>query len=321
MAWFIAPYRQLTIWVILSAMPGMSGALTLKGLQPAGPNVGKKHDIVTSEKVSDTHFTGKKVSENVRVYAPASSAAVGSLILLMGYGADLSWTLTQWWYLHPAWKASDQEWCKPDCVFSAQDKAAAAHITNNLRIVDAVGNILLAEHSHAWYQYAHWPDGPPIANELEGAIASVFQLIEREYAIVGDYKRIAIAGLSQGADLALEVGLRFPHQLGVVISQQGVLSEARRAGNQTYAAQWTRTPFVLTAGDADELSSPEVYKGTCASLSALQGPIYLKLYPGVSHGKFWKPEWQLAISLFSTMLNPNPKEPQINHLETWTPCV
>lgn len=285
--------------------------MPLRGMQPAA----KK----------STHFIGSNegLGDNVKVYEPINFHPVGSLILLMGYGADLSWTMTQWWYLHPAWAASDQQWCAGKCVFSEADKIAAQQLISNLRVVDAVGKIVLAEESHAWYKYTRWPDGPPVADELEMAVSSVFQLIEHEYQIVGDYKKILLAGMSQGADLALEVGIRFPQHLGMVISERGVLHPSRRwtpQGNQTLAAG-PGTPFLLTAGDSDELTPIAVYKGDCASLQLMQAPVYFAEYYGLNHGDFSKPEWRLLIDAFSLMMTPGFTGDQIGWLTTWSSCV
>jgi len=307
-----APYRLLVIGTILAAMLGMSWSVTLRGMQPTKKN---------------THFIGEKdkhFGDNVRVYNPHIVRPVGSLILLMGYGADLSWTMTQWWYLHPEWAPKDQEWCKGACVFGEEDKAAAMHLTSNLRIVDAVGTIRLAKWSHAWYKYTRWPDGLPITNEMEEAVDIVFRLIEHEYKIVGDYKRILLAGMSQGADLALEVGIRFPHQLGMVISERGVLHPSRRwrpgkQGNHSLAAPGT--PFILTAGDTDELTPIATYKGDCASLQLMHTPVYFSMQYGLNHGDFSKPEWKLIIDAFSLMLSGDPKKLQLDYLTTWSSCV
>jgi len=315
-----APCRQLATGMILLTMLEMPCSMPLRGMQRRdGPKDAAIH--AAGHPSSTKSFIGEKLSDNVRVYPPPGMHPVGSLILLMGYGSDLSWTLPQWWYMHPAWNPKDQEWCKGDCVFDDFDKAAALHLTNNLRIVDAVGNIVLAKYSHAWYKYTVWPDGPPIAHEVEEAVTTVFQLIEREYAIVGDYKRIAIAGMSQGADLSLEVGMRFPHQLGMVFSQRGVIMPSRRQSNQTWSAS-PGTPFIMTGGDKDELTSLATYKGDCASLQwIMQTPVYFKAYYGLNHGDFSKPEWSLLMKAFGLMLNPNPKAVQIEHLAHWDSCT
>lgn len=295
---------RLLIGLALSAMFGVPWSMELRGVKPPTNN----H--------KGCAFSAEKIDDNVQVFGPPNSQPWGSLILLMGYGADLSWTMTQWWYLHPDWSPKDQEWCKDQCVFGDTDKNAAKKLTNSLRVVDAVGSILLCEKMHAWYKYTRWPDGPPVADQLERAVSNVFQLIEHEYSIVGDYNKILIAGMSQGADLALEVGIRYPQRLAMVISQRGVLSASRLQGNQSSTVH-LGTPFVLTAGDADELSSLSVYQQTCVSLQLMEHPTYCKWYHGLNHGDFSKPEWELLIDLFALMLNPNPKAKQIDYITPW----
>lgn len=305
-----APYRQLAIGMIFLAMPGMPWALSVKTVQPAPSSEGPLIHIAP-------HAADTTLGENVIVHPPQASPASASLILLMGYGGDLSWTMTQWWYLATNWASSDQKWCQPSCIFSAEDVAAVQNLRNNVRIVDAVGNIVLAKGSHAWYRYTQWPDGPPVAEEMETSVTRVFNLIEAEYKIVGDYGRIAIAGLSQGADLALEVGIRFPQRLGMVISERGVLHPLRKGGN---FGAGPGTPFILTAGDSDELSSLDTYKADCVSLQQ-RTPTYFKMYQGLDHGSFSKGEWKLALDAFILMLAPGPKDSMIHNLALWDTCA
>jgi len=273
-------------------------------------------DNIRRQKVADEkknqHLIRAELDENVKIWEP-SSQPVGSLILLMGYGADLSWTMSQWWFLDPAWSPSDQEWCKDDCVFGEEDKVAVQLLRNSLRIVDAVGHIVLSKYSHAWYKYVPpWPGSVPIAGDLEVAIAKVFRLIEYEHSIIGDYSRIAVAGLSQGADLALEVGIRFPHRLAMVVSERGVVMPSRTAGNQSLVAH-SGTPFILSVADADEFYSLPTSKASCASVQHIQSPvqvhqkIFTKPGTGLYHGTFSKPEWKLAINAFSTLLTSDSK--------------
>jgi predicted esterase len=264
----------------------------------------------------------KKLGDNSKIYEPASHP-LGSLILLMGMGAELSWTMTQWWYLDPAWHPSNREWCKGDCTFDDEDKAAVQKLRNHMRVVDAVG-MNTCSIGKAWYNYDYtagsWPDAPPIAHELEEAVANVFALIEHERSIVGSYDRIAIAGMSQGADLALEVGIRFPHRLGMVMSERGMLLQSRMQG--TGLAAGPGTPFILTAVEKDDATTPSNVKKSCASLLPTQTPVNFKLYHGPEHhGSFWKAEWKLSIKAFSLMmLGSVSTAPQIALLTQWDSC-
>lgn len=346
---------QLAMWILLSSALGMPWALSLKGMhgkpeqaratrtvrpstrqnkpEPFKPEQARDHRPTKKS----THFSGEKLGNNVKIYEPMGAVhATASLILLMGYGGDLSWTMTQWWYLDPAWSSSNQEWCRNDaqypCAFGESDRANAQHLTNSLRIVDAVGNIDLwkkyGAEGHAWYDYDPWPDGPPFADELEKAIAIVFRLIEHEYKVLGDYQRIAIAGMSQGADLALEVGIRFPQQLGMVFSQRGMLRPSRRQGNQTLAAH-PGTPFILVGGNVDELIPLQTFKASCASLQRMSAPAYFKGFQGLNHGSFSMPEWKLMIQAWSLMLSSDPwifshggyGIQQIDQLAWWDSCT
>lgn len=287
-----APYRPLATITVFLAMTGMSWSLSVQGVQ----SITKKN-----------HLTIDKLDPNVRIWEPPSKPT-GSLVLLMGYGADISWTMTQWWFLATSWSASDQEWCKGDCVFDDYDKLAVQRLRNSLRIVDAVGPIVLSKDSHAWYRYVPpWPGSVPIADHLEVAVAKVFRLIEYEHSIIGDYSRIALAGLSQGADLALEVGIRFPHRLAMVVSERGVVMPSRTEGNKSAIAH-SGTPFILSVADADEFYTLATSKASCASVQNLQSPvqvhqkIFTKPGTGLYHGTWSKPEWKLSINAFSTLL-------------------
>lgn len=326
----VAALRQLTMGTILLAMLGMSLSLSLHQKQRTAPgeklgdtskNIGRLHQEAGTTKKS-THSIGGKLGDNVKVFEPAAQP-LGSLILLMGIGGDHSWTMSEWWYLDTAWSPKEQEWCRDSCWFDDNDKAAVQRLRNNLRIVDAVGTIWYRQGT-SWYKYQWWPDGPPVAADHENAIANVFRLIEHEYKIVGSYERIAIAGMSQGADLALSVGVRYPHQLGMVISQRGMLHEPSiRHGNMS-------TAFLLTGGDADELVPLTTLKGSCASLLLTHTPAYLKThtcYDGETwgcHGSFSKTEWKLLINAFSLMLYPVHERnwgEQLGHLTFWESCV
>lgn len=329
-----APHRQRTIGAILLAMLGMSMSLTLRreGRAAPGENLGHVLPATTQKSMPST---GVNLGDNVKVYEPQTSKPVGSLILLMGLGGDHSWDMSEWWYLDRAWSSKSQEWCCKDpssmectCWFDDNDKAAIQRLRNSLRIVDARGKIWYRK-GNAWYKYQWWPDGPPVTVDHEAAIANVFSIIEHERQIVGSYDRIAIAGMSQGADLALTVGVRFPHQLGMVISQRGMLHGDQREWLSSHGGQSSPgTPFILTGGDADELVPLSTFKGSCASLQHTQAPCYLKTRVCYDeswgcHGSFSKSEWKLLINAFSLMLFPVHErhlEEQIGNLTFWSSC-
>jgi len=297
-----------------------------------GDHVKNVKNVVNATAEKSVPSAVGKLGDNVKVYEPQTSQPVGSLILLMGLGGDHSWTMSQWWYLDTAWSSKNQKWCckeynspKCECWFDDNDKAAIHRLRSNLRIVDAVGKIWYRQ-GNSWYKYKWWPDGAPVTADLEAAIADVFHIIEHERQIVGSYTRIAVAGMSQGADLALSVGVRFPHQLGMVISERGMLHDlATRTANQSSPG----TPFVLTGGDADELIPLSTFKGSCAFLQQMHTPAYLKTqkcYGTESwgcHGSFMKTEWKLLINAFSLMLFPVHErnwEDQIGQLTFWNAC-
>jgi predicted esterase len=313
---------------VFLATLGMGAALSMQRVQPGSGT--KMH--FTAEKI------GVTLNEFVKIYEPlgpnkstswhtsGEAKPVGSLILLGPFGGKLSWTLRQWWYLHTDWDQSDQEWCQGACVFGDTDKAAVLTLRKNLRIVDTLGKIVLtgpswAKGGHSWFEYADESVLAPVVASQDAAVAAVFQLIEAEYKIVGDYKRIAIVGMSQGAELALEVGIRFPHQLGMVLSQRGVLNPARLQGERADTAAMAGTPFIMTAGDSDNISPLSRYQQSCVALQHLRSPVYAKWFAGLDHPSFWKLEWNLLMKAYSLMLSTVPIQAQIAQLTTWSPCV
>jgi hypothetical protein len=337
----IGLHRQLMKGAILLAMLSMTMSISLRQRERAPPGEQLreplKHFKNATKQAPQAPFkhivnatNGSvpiQLGKNVKIYVPQVQA-VGSLILLMGMGGDHSWNLNQWWYLDTTWPAKDQEWCCKDptslectCWFDDNDKAAVLRLRENLRIVDAVGTTRYRTGS-AWYKYDWWPDGAPVTAEHEAAIANVFQIIEHEYQVLGDYRRIAIAGMSQGADLALSVGVRFPQQLGMVVSERGLLHPP----SENVSSHGT--PFILTGGDADELIPLATFKGSCASLVHMQTPAFLKTHVCYDlswgcHGSFMKTEWKLLINAFSLMLFPVHERnwvDQIGHLTFWSSC-
>jgi len=331
MAGVADPHRQLTMWAILFSMLGMSMSISLLRQGRATPGEKLEH-VLNATTQQGAPSTANQLGDNVKVYEPTSTP-LGSLILLMGMGGDHSWDMSEWWYLDTAWSSKEREWCCKDpssmtctCWFDDNDKAAVKRLRSNLRIVDAHGTIWYRK-GKVWYKYQWWPDGPVVADDHEAAIANVFQIIEHEYAVVGDYRRIAIAGMSQGADLSLTVGVRFPHQLGMVISQRGMLHASQREWIDSNGHQGSPgTPFILTGGDADELIPLSTFKESCASLKHMQTPCYLKTRTCYDeswgcHGSFSKSEWKLLINAFSLMLFPVHErnwEEQIGHLTFWS---
>lgn len=339
MAGVAAPYLQPMIGAIMLAMIGMSMSISLRRESRAAPGEQLVHNVTQVQSAAEKQSlptAGVSLGDNVKIYEPQTSTPVGSLILLMGMGGDHSWDMSEWWYLDKSWSSKSQEWCCKDpssmectCWFDDNDKAAVQRLRSNLRIVDARGKIHY-RNGNVWYKYQWWPDGPVVTEDHEAAISNVFQIIEHEYKIVGSYKRIAVAGMSQGADLALTVGVRFPQQLGMVISQRGMLHGDQREWLSSHGshAGSPGTPFILMGGDSDELIPLSTFKESCASLQHSQTPAFLKTRVCYDeswgcHGSFSKSEWKLLINAFSLMLFPVHERnwgDQIGQLTFWNSC-
>jgi len=153
------------------------------------------------------------------------------------------------------------------------------------RIIEVIPRSVKMYHGNweaSWYRYGSnyaWKTENPHPGDLTEAVDFIHELILQEYAIVRDFKRIVLAGYSQGAVMALEASLRFPHQLGATVSQRGVLLDSRLA-NKT---QVEKSPYYLTAGSLDDVY-PDYW--VMQGLSFLQGknvPTSFKIFDGMDH--------------------------------------
>jgi len=105
----------------------------------------------------------------------------------------------------------------------------------------------------AWYDIQH-TDFTKQEDEtgLHGSQHAILALIERENQRGIPSKRIVLAGFSQGAVMALQVGLRHPDKLAGIMALSGYLPLAHKVKQEAHAANQT-TPIFMAHGSHDNI--------------------------------------------------------------------
>lgn len=216
----------------------------------------------------------------------------GSIILLSPWDAE-----KRWWV----------EWLKFD--FNK--------LMKHYRVLECIGKDMVHPNRTytGWYSYENWEDEVPLAADLDRATSFVHSLIEQERGIVKDYHRIVVAGFSQGAVLALEVGLRFPHPLGLVFSQRGMLFPARRRDCGSLA----KTPYCMTAGSEDNVYPDYKVEDDVRLLRKAKVPAFWNRILGLDHYGTSKKENQMFMRAVEAALSKDPPQSikAIAKLDSW----
>lgn len=216
----------------------------------------------------------------------------GSIILLSPWDAE-----KRWWV----------EWLKFDFNKLMKD----------YRVLECSGKDMV--HTNAtytgWYAYEDWEAEVPLAADLDRATSFVHSLIQQERRIVNDYHRIIVAGFSQGAVLALESGLRFPHPLGLVFSQRGMLFAARRRDCGSPA----QTPYCMTAGSEDNVYPDYEVEDDVRLLRKAKVPAFWNRIPGLDHYGTSKKENELLMRAVQAALSQDPPQSikALAKLDSW----
>jgi phospholipase/carboxylesterase len=95
-----------------------------------------------------------------------------------------------------------------------------------------------------------------------------------------DERRLALVGFSQGAMMALHVGLRRPSAPAGIVSYSGMLPAPERLAAEIRV----RPPVLLVHGDQDPVIPPDALPEAEAALEATGVPIRSELRPGLAHG-------------------------------------
>ncbi|WP_036257305.1 alpha/beta hydrolase [Methylocapsa aurea] len=94
-----------------------------------------------------------------------------------------------------------------------------------------------------------------------------------------DDSHLALVGFSQGADMALHVGLRRPNTIGGIVAFSGTYS-----GGEAESAEIVAKPQILLIhGDADPVAPLDAMTKTKEALKALDAPVKSMTRKGVEH--------------------------------------
>jgi len=275
------------------------GSVTRQWRQPARNAQKVNRAVCLAQKAT---FMSKKLVEDPERHFTlhgAKHSAKGSVILLAPWAAYEGWWKE--WLKHTWDELIQQEW----------------------RILEAVGKIY--QHPDApyrgWYNYASYEDWVaeiPNATQFDNAVRYVHGLIQQEYNIVKDYRRIVIAGYSQGAVLSLEAGLRFPMPLGLVFSQRGVLLD-KRLNNCTSVV---KTPYIFTAGSLDDVYLESDIETSCSRLMHVGASAFMTSIAGLDHYDSSERENTFLSKSIKVVMSQSPSRAleSIESLGDWTPC-
>jgi predicted esterase len=164
---------------------------------------------------------------------------------------------------------------------SADDIASLAQVL----AVDGLAWLVPEATGHTWYPQRFI--APLASNEpwLGSALGVVAALVARATGAGIPQRRVAIAGFSQGACLALEFVARYPARYGAVLGFSGGLigpPDEPRAPAPA-GASLDGTPVFLGCGDRDGHIPVEVVESSGNTLTALGARVDLRIYPGMGH--------------------------------------
>ena len=151
----------------------------------------------------------------------------------------------------------------------------------------------------AWYDITGRDsnDREDIAGIHKSAIA-ISELIEREASRGVAYRKIVLAGFSQGCAMSLQVGLRFPHTLAGIMALSGYLPLAKSLPLEKSEAN-NKTPIFMAHGVWDAVITPERAEASADILEKLGYQVDWNSYP-MEHSLH--PDELVDISRFLTMV-------------------
>lgn len=85
---------------------------------------------------------------------------------------------------------------------------------------------------------------------IQKSAAAIVQLIDHETSRGIAFDKIVLAGFSQGCAMALQIGLRYPHQLAGIIALSGYLPLAMTLPIEKHSAN-AKTPIFMAHGTYD----------------------------------------------------------------------
>jgi phospholipase/carboxylesterase len=196
-----------------------------------------------------------------------SGRAKQLVVFLHGYGADGNDLI-----------ALGQQWRSllPDAAFvspNAPERSAASPM------------------GRQWFALSNRaPDDPRGAEDRwQGVVAArpaIDAFLDEELAHFGlDESRLALVGFSQGAMMAMHVGLRRPRAPAAIVAYSGLLVGAEHLGEATARnARGEPPPIFLAHGDQDSMIPFEAMFLAANELGAAEIPCQWHLSIGVGHG-------------------------------------
>jgi len=198
---------------------------------------------------------------------PKGGAAKELVVLLHGYGADGNDLID----LGRQWRT-----LLPEAAF------VAPHAPERCAASPA---------GRQWFPLSETaPDDPRGAeSRWRGAVAArpaIDAFLDAELERVGlDDSRLALVGFSQGAMMALHVGLRRKRAPAAIVGYSGLLVGPERLGEATARdARGAPPPILLVHGDQDPLIPVEAMFVAMDELAEAKIPVQWRLALGVGHG-------------------------------------
>ena len=163
---------------------------------------------------------------------------------------------------------------------SAEDIAGLASVL----AIDGLTFLVPEAAGHTWYPQRFI--APLAANEpwLGSALGVVSALVTQAVAAGVPAERLAIAGFSQGACLALEFVARTPARYGAAIAfSGGLIGPPDVARPPAPTGGLAGTPVFLGCGDQDGHIPVASVEASATVLRGLGGAVDARIYPGMGH--------------------------------------
>jgi predicted esterase len=162
---------------------------------------------------------------------------------------------------------------------SADDIASLATVL----AIDGLTFLVPEATGHTWYPQRFL--APLSANEpwLGSALGVVATLVAQATVAGIPAERIAIAGFSQGACLALEFVARVPARYGAAVAFSGGLIGPPDEPRPPARGSLAGTPVFLGCGDQDAHIPVASVETSAAVLRGLGGEVDVRIYPGMGH--------------------------------------
>ena len=196
-----------------------------------------------------------------------SGSAKQLVVLLHGYGADGKDLIE----IGRQWRA----WL-PDAVFVAPNAPEPCAMSPLGRQWFAISNRGLDERKGADERWAGVARARPFVDAF----------LDAELAHLGlDELRLSLVGFSQGAMMALHVGLRRARAPASILSYSGMLVGPERLGEAVARdARGARPPLLLAHGDQDQVIPLEALFVACEEFAKADIPVQWHLSMGAGHG-------------------------------------